>query len=290
MNLIIIIITVFFSYFLFFRKIIYLENNPSFLADYSDGVDMIIKRGIFTVSRSSFNNVEEINNKIQPFKIIEFSGLTGKLYKSNYTTRLFIRTTRNSPSIIPYNINGEYQKVTFNNHLKIESKRKREEGLVITKFEYDTNKRLIREFEIIEDKEIEKNTYQYYDKNNIIVHKEFKKGKLYRTKEVELKKSKVSIDERDSKLTNTNNWVKVKIKDEGRKSNSIEYYKNGKIEKSESYIKGKLDYKMIYDPDTETIIKNETYIKGKLYSTMILDPNTGETIKHLIEDVDWSKE
>ena len=154
------------------------------------------------------------------------------------------------PTPDEYNENHEYYKTTYKNKLKTETKKCFEEGIVITRYEYDSNNRLIRKYEIFDDKEIEQAWYEYDDKNKIIIHKSFLKGKLSSTAKIELKGGKVLLDDNDRLSHYATDWIKETTVDQNNELFSINYFTDGNVEKRESYKSGKLYSTIIYNPDT----------------------------------------
>jgi len=249
MNPIILAIIIVISFFLFFKKRVYIQEM-----DGGGSTNIITKRFIFTIKIESYNRRKEFKEGMKPWKIIEFTGLYGKLTGANYTIRVF----NHPPKLVvegvkSYNENNENRKETYKFYLKTEEKKGLEEGIVITRYEYDSHNRLIREYEIfddIDDKEIEKEWYEYDDKNKIIIQKHFLNGKLISTTKIELKGSKVLLDDNDRSSLYATDWIKETTVEMNNEFSSIRYFTDGNVEKRESYKSGKLYSTIIYNPDT----------------------------------------
>ena len=257
MNPIILTIIIVISFFLFFKKRVYIQEKGGYILSFSQmagisgSTNIITKRFIFTIKIESYNRIDEFTEGMKPFRIIEYTGLYGKLTGNNYTIRNFhSEIEHRTSSIKSYNENHEYRKVAYKNKLKTEEKRGLEKGIVITRYEYDSYNRLIRKYEIFNDKEIEQAWYEYDDKNKIIIHKSFLKGKLSSTAKIELKGSKVLLDDKDRLSLYATDWIKETTVDWNNELISIRYFTDGNVEKCEFYHSGKLSSTIIYNPDT----------------------------------------
>jgi hypothetical protein len=243
----IIIIIILLLIFLFRKRILIQKDNSRF------DVTFVTIRFIFTIKQEGY--VDSSSEK--PDMIIEYTGLYGKLYKSNYIKRIFDNYSKleETKYLKSYNENNEYEKATYQNRLIIERKKGLKKGIEIEKYEYDKNNRLIRKYKIFDGKEIELRHFEYDDKNRIITKKEFLKGKQNRITKIELTKNNALI-----KSNLSRDWVKA-TEFKNNKLSSVYYYNNGKKEKWEFYSLGELWSTTTYDPNTGEEISKTNHIK-----------------------------
>ena len=112
----------------------------------SGGTSLITKRFIFTLKVEKYGSMDQINSGEKPYKTIEYTGLYGKIYKTDFIVRTFCNKDGfgySKKSLNVYNDNNEYEKTTYKNNLIVETKKGTKNGFTIVKKRYNKDKLLI---------------------------------------------------------------------------------------------------------------------------------------------------
>ena len=197
--------------------------------------------------------MDQINSGEKPYKTIEYTGLYGKIYKTDFIVRTFCNKDGfgySKKSLNVYNDNNEYEKTTYKNNLIVETKKVTKNGFTIvkkrynkdklligvriddgieSKYQYDSHKRLVK----IYNKEKVLKTYEYDDQNRTLVIKGTENTFIEFHDGDDLIKYKNSYNDR-------HNIKKEILEFDDKENQTIRHYGDwGDVCKEESYFEGK---------------------------------------------------